>query len=126
MHLSSLRGIVPWCFAYANINYARYFSEMFHLSEGHPDAFKYVSSGGLSVQLSNSNPFGRVPVDQTCEETVNKDTQTSGGTKGFSLEPNHVSKHYLVAEYRSTFLRQLKDMLHINILSDHFHGHWLS
>ena len=130
MHLSSLRGIVPWCFAYDNINYARYLfvylSKMSHLPEEHPDAFTYVRSGRLSVQLKNSNPFGRVPVDQTCEETVNKDTQTSGGTKGFSLEPNHVSKHYLVAEYRSTFLRQLKDMLHINILSDHFHGHWLS
>ena len=72
--------------------------------EDHRDAFKYVSSGGLSVQLSDSNPFGRVPVDQTCEETVNKDTQTSGGTKGFSLKLN-ASKYYLVAEYQSTFLR---------------------
>ena len=118
MHLSSLRGMVPWCFAYDNINYTRYLSAylsgMSHLPEEHPDAFKYVSSGGLSVQLSNSNPFGRVPVDQTCEETVNKGTQTSGGTNGFSLKPNAVNKYYLVAEYRSTFLRQLKDMLHIN------------
>ena len=72
---------------------------MSHLREEHPDAFKYVSSGGLSVQLSNSSPFGRVPVDQTCEETVNKDTQTSEGTKGFSLKLNVVSKYYLVAEY---------------------------
>ena len=97
MQLSSLRGIVQWCLAYDNINYVRYLSEMSHLPEGHPDAFKYVSSGGLSVQLSNSNPFERVPVDQTCEETVNKDTQTSGGTKGFSLKPNAVSKYYLVS-----------------------------
>ena len=94
MHLSSLRGIFPWCFAYDNINYARYLSaylsRMSHLPEEHPDAFKYVSSGGLSVQLSNSNPFRRIPVDQTWEETVNKDTQTLGGTKGFSLKPNAV------------------------------------
>ena len=54
---------------------------------GQPEAFKCVSSGGLSVQLNSSNPFGRVPVDQTCEETVNMDTQTSRGTKGFSLNP---------------------------------------
>ena len=64
--------------------------------------------------MSEENPFGRVPVDQTCEETVNKDTQTSGGTKGFSLRLYAVSKFDLVAEYRSTFLRQLKDMLHIS------------
>ena len=114
MHLSCLRGIIPWCFA----RYlSAYLSEMSHLSKEHPVAFKYISSGGLSVQLSNSNPFGRVPVDQTCEETVNKDTQTSGGTKGFSLKPNAVSKYYLVEGYRSTFLWQLKDMLHINISS---------
>ena len=44
MHLSSLRGIVPWYFAYDNINYARYLSAclsgMFHLPEENPDAFK--------------------------------------------------------------------------------------
>ena len=106
MHLSPLRGIVPWFLAYDNINYARhlsaYLSEMSHLPEEHPDAFKYVSSRELSVQLSNSNPFGRVPVDQTREETENKDTQTSGGTNGFSLKPNAFSKYYLVAENLST------------------------
>ena len=121
MHLSSLRGIVPWCFAYDNVSYAGYLSayllDMSHLPEEHPDAFKYVSSGGLSVELGNSNPFGRVPVDQTCEETVNKDTQTSRGRKGFNLKPNAVCKYYLVAKYRSTFLRQLRDMLHINSFS---------
>ena len=57
MHLSSVREAVPWCFAYDNVNYARYLSaylsEMSHLPEEHPDASKYVSSGGLSVQLGN-------------------------------------------------------------------------
>ena len=87
---------------------------MSHLPEEPPDTFKYITSGVLSVQLGNSNPFGRVPVNQTCEEIVNKDTHASTGTKGFNLKPNAVCKYYLVAEYRSTFLRQLRDMLHIN------------
>ena len=60
------------------------------------------------------NPFGKIPVDQACEETVNKDTQTHGGTKGFSLKPKAVTKYYLVAEYRSIFMRNLKDMLHLS------------
>ena len=95
---------------------------MSHLPVENPNAaFKYVSSGGRSVQFSNSNPFGRVPVVQTCEETVNKNIQTSGGTKGFSLKPNAVSKYYLVAEYRSAFLRQLKDILQINSSSPKHH-----
>ena len=59
------------------------------------------------------NPFGRIPVDQTCEETVNRDTQTPGGTKGFSLKPGAVRKYYLIAEYRNVFMRQFKEMLHL-------------
>ena len=66
------------------------------------------------VDSCDHNPFGRVPVDQTCEETVNKNTQTSGGTKGFSLKAGAVSKYYIVAEYRSIFLKQLKDMLDLS------------
>lgn len=118
LHLSCINEIVPWCFAYDNINYARYLSaylhEMSHLPAQHLHTLEYLRSEGFSVQIGEDNPFGRIPVDQTYEETVNKDTQTSGGTKGFSLRPNAVSKFYLVAEYQSTFLRKLKDMLHIS------------
>lgn len=65
--------------------------------------------GGFSVQLGTRNPFGRIPVDQTTEETVNKVTQTSSGTKGFSLKPGAVSRYYLMSEYRSTYIRIKKD-----------------
>lgn len=41
---------------------------------------------------------------------VNKDTQTAGGTKGFSLKSGALSKYYLTAEYRSMYLRQLRDL----------------
>jgi len=96
LHLSYISEIVPWCFAYDNLNCARYLSaylhEMSHLLAEHPDTLEYLRSGGFSVQIGEDNPSGRIPVDQTCEETVNKDTQTSGGTKGFSLRPNAVSK----------------------------------
>ena len=30
----------------------------------------------FSVQMSDHNTFGKIPVDQAIEETVNKDTQT--------------------------------------------------
>jgi len=45
------------------------------------------------VQTCDNNPF-----DQTIEETVNKDTQTDGGTKVFSLNTAPVSKYYVTAE----------------------------
>lgn len=118
LHLSSIRSFIPWCFAYDHINYARYLSayvsEMSHLKEEHPDVYNYLKNGGFAVQIGENNPFGKIPVDQACEETVNKDTQTSGGTKGFSLKPKAVNKYYLIAEYRSIFMRNLRDMLHLD------------
>lgn len=45
-------------------------------------------NGGFSVQISNHNTFGRIPVDQTIEETVNRDTQTSGRPTFLFLHPN--------------------------------------
>ena len=52
----------------------------------------------FSVQLSSSSPFGRTPVDQATEVTLNKDTQTAGGTSGFSLKPAAVQRYYITSE----------------------------
>ena len=115
LHLASIRKIIPWCFAYDRQNYARYlpyyYAQMSRLAIDHPDVHAHFMNGGFSVQLDRNNPFGRIPVDQTIEETVNKDTQTPGGTKGFSLKPAAVSRYYLTAEYRCSYLRQLRDMV---------------
>lgn len=117
LHLSGIRRMIPWCFAYDNINYARYlswyYSEMVALPQKHPEADAYLRAGGLSVQIGECNPFGRIPVDQTIEETVNKDTQ-SGGTRGFSLMPGAISRYYLTSEYRSGFLQLLRDSLQLS------------
>ena len=98
LHVSTIRSMIPWCFAYDNVNYARYLSsylsEMSHLGEEHPDVLAYLRSGGFSVQIGATNKFDKIPVDQTCEETVNRDTQTPGGTNGFRLKPGAVSKYY--------------------------------
>lgn len=75
LHLSAIRQMIPWCFAYANLNYLRYLSAdlsgMAHLEEDQPE-------GGFSVQMGDQNPFGRIPIDQACEETVN----TAGAPRG--------------------------------------------
>ena len=92
---------------------------MSHLDKEHPDVYNYLMSGGFSVQVGADNPFGKVPVDQTCEETVNKDTQTSGGTKGCSLKPGAVSRFYMVAEYRSMYLGNVHEMLHLKSFFNH-------
>ena len=63
-----------------------------------PDLYMFLCEGGFSAQLSATNTFNRVQIDEILEETVNRDTQTAGGTKGFSLNPAAVSRYYLTAE----------------------------
>ena len=115
LHLAAIRSIIPWCFAYDRLNSTKYlpvyYCQMTRLSETHPEVHQHMLEGGFSVQLGATNTFGRLPVDQTIEETVNKDTQTAGGTKGFSLKPAAVSRYYVTAEYRSTCLKQMRLMI---------------
>ena len=114
-HLMCIRAMIPWCFTYDRLNYARYlpyyFATMCRLSMDYPDVYQHFMQGGSSVQIGSSNPFGKIPCDQTIEETINKDTQTAGGTKGFSLKSGAVKKYYLNAEHMSLFLRQLREMV---------------
>jgi len=79
----------------------------------YPELYKHFQQGHFSVQLKQGNPFGRILVDQTTEETVNTDTQTAGDTTGFSLKPGAVSRYYLTAEYRASTLRQLCETVNI-------------
>ncbi|KAL8624538.1 hypothetical protein ACOMHN_005840 [Nucella lapillus] len=88
---------------------------MTNLAASQPEIYKAFKDGKFSVQLTKSNPFGRIPVDQTTEVTVNRDTQTQQrGTTKFSLKPGAVSKYYLTAEYRSAFLTKLRNMVQHN------------
>ena len=52
-------------------------------------------------------------MDQTIEDTINKDTQTAGGTKGFSTKQNAVSKYYITAHDRASFLREMRSMVNV-------------
>ena len=103
--------MIPWVFAYDKLNYARYlpfyYATMTSLEESHPGISSEFQKGRFSVQLGAKNPFGKIPVDQAIEETVNRDTQVAGGTKGFSLKPAAVTKYYLSAEFRSIALQQV-------------------
>ena len=50
---------------------------MTRLPEERPKIYKYFTGGGFSVQISKENPFSRIPVDQTIEETTAKIPQTA-------------------------------------------------
>ena len=107
--------MIPCFFAYDHTNYARYLPwyliNMQNLEVSHPGISQYLNNGGFSVQLSSENPFGKIPMDQTIEETVNKDTQTPGGTKGFSLKHGAVARYYVTADDKKECLRLLRAMV---------------
>ena len=129
LHLHAIRQMIPWCFAYDKINYARYlpvyYVEMMNLPSEHPDVYGNFMAGNFAVQLAEGSPFGRVPVDQATEVTVNKDTKTSGGVTKFSLKTGAVNRFYMTAEYRCSFLAHLRDMLQVKRPSHH-HDEMLS
>ena len=84
---------------------------MTNLPEKNPCVYEAFKAGQFSVQMSSNNPFGRIPVDQTTEVTVNKDTQTPGGTARFSLKAGAIKRYYITAEHRSAFLGQIRGMV---------------
>lgn len=47
---------------------------------------------------------GKIPFDKACEETVNKETETPGGTKGFRLKTNFTYLAYplLLVRHRAS------------------------
>ena len=100
--------------AYDRAKYARYLpaylTKMYSLKDKHPEVYNIFCNGEFSVQVVDQNPFGRIPVDQTIEMTINKDTQTAGGITKFSKKSGAVSRFYLTAEYRSGFFVNLIDI----------------
>lgn len=61
LHISSIRDMIPWCFAMDRTNYARYlpvyYAQMTHLEVQCPDLYQHFCEGGFSVQLRSNNPF---------------------------------------------------------------------
>ena len=115
LHVSAIREMLPWFHAYNRTNYARYASyywaDMATLEERHPDAYRQLCEGKFAVQRSDSVGFSQTPVDQTIEQTFNRDTKTKGGIVGFSLKKGAVERWVLTAQTRATILGDLKKFL---------------
>jgi hypothetical protein len=78
LHVSALRFMMPWFFAYDRINYARYLPaywlEMVKLSETHPQCHRELSQKGeWTVQRQDRHAFASIACDQAIEQTCNRD-----------------------------------------------------
>ena len=74
--LECVRDIIRYAFAYGNYNYARYLtpwlSEMLTLETSHPEVYQEFKKGNFSVQLSETNPFGRCEPERVTETLLTK------------------------------------------------------
>ena len=59
-------------------------SEMVTLETSHPEIYQKFKKGNFSIQLSETNPFGRCEADRVIETAINKDTKTPGGLTGLN------------------------------------------
>ena len=114
LFVESIRNLTVWAFAYDRYNYSRYLlvflGDIMRLPSSHPDVYDAILSGNFSVQLSD-NTFGRNEADKTIENTVNKDTKTSGGLTGFSLNQAASNRWMLNASRRAECYRNLRDLV---------------
>ena len=71
------------------INYSRYLSvywcDMQMLPSTNPDAHTQMTCGEFAVQRSQMSSFSQVPVDQSLEQSNNRDTKSKDGLIGFTL-----------------------------------------
>ncbi|XP_066925450.1 uncharacterized protein [Clytia hemisphaerica] len=116
--LECIREIIPYAFAYDNINYARYLSvmlgDMLALEHDFPEIYEQFILGNFTAQISDG-VFSRVETDKVIEMTLNKDTKTPGGTTGFSTNIGAVHRWELNATYRAS-LREVFHQ-HLNFTS---------
>ena len=105
LHLACIQEMIPWVHVCDRINYTQYlplyWAQMKALPTSHSEADTYLQNGGFAVQRSHASPFSQIPMDQTIEKTINRDTKTKGGIVGFSLNRGAVQRWMLTAQSSS-------------------------
>jgi hypothetical protein len=117
--LECIRGIIPFSFAYANLNYARYLTgmlgEMLQLPTDFPEVYDQFMRGNFAAQLSDNGRFTRVEIDKVIEMTLNRDTKTSGGCTGFSTNINAVKRWEINSTYRAALRTYFHEHLNYHL-----------
>ena len=80
------------------------------LEEKHPAVHSAFEAGEFVVQRSNDRSLSQVPVDQTIEQTVNRDTKTKRGIIGFSVNKGAVQRWLLTSHERVAITQACREM----------------
>ena len=114
LHISCLRKMLPWIFAMDHTNYSRYLPlywwDMHQLHITHPEVNTQMQLGEFAVQRTSQKPFSQLPVDQTIEQTVNRDSKTPGGIVGFSLNKAATQRWIITAHERAAMTNSCREL----------------
>ena len=126
LHLECIKAVLPWFFAYDHTNYVRYLPvylvHMLEPPDTHPEAYSMLSQGDFGVQRTTSHGFSQLPVDQTIEQTLNRNTKTKGGIIGLSLKKGAVQWWMLTAYARASSADRCREMASLHP-QDEIKGH---
>ena len=80
-------------------NYLRfgsvYWAEMCQLPSSHPWVHEQIQRRGSWTVQRTEVPFSSTSADQTIEQTINRDSKTTGGVKGVTLRPGQLEFNVL-------------------------------
>ncbi|KAL1251048.1 hypothetical protein QQF64_018844 [Cirrhinus molitorella] len=115
LHLSTVRLLMAWFFAYDHVNYARYLPsywlEMVNLPFTHPSCHSELSvKGQWTVQRQSVHGFASIACDQAIEQTCNRDSKTKGGLTGLTQNRDAVHRWILSQHERAAIARQCEAM----------------
>ena len=83
LHLEAVTHMLPYFFAYDRTNYSRwtsvYLIDMRKLKYTAPEVYQEFHSGNHPVKRSNNSTFNHVWTDMGLEQSLNRDSKTSGG-----------------------------------------------
>ena len=106
LHFQSAAEMVPWYFAYDHLNYARYLLvyiyEMLAVPDTHPSVEEHLAARDSVVQQENQYSFSQTSMDQTIEQTMNKDCKTRDG----QLDSLIMLMLFIIGFYHSTNMRK--------------------
>ena len=82
---------------------------MISLIDVHPPTHKSFQAGNFVVQRSG-NAFSQVAVDQTIEQTINRDTKSKGRIAGSSLNKGSVQRWLITSHERVVITQACRQM----------------
>ena len=86
------------------------------LKDVHPSSYEAFKAGDFVVQ-GLGNAFSQVAVDQTIEQTLNRDTKSKGGIVGISLKKGAVRRWLRTSRERAAITQACREMAGMSVIN---------